>query len=51
LIHHRDDPHATSPRKTQELRKKCLVTAQMSITFFDIFIFWIFIAVRDVEDA
>src|SRR5882724_1361815 len=35
LIHHRDDPHDTSPRKTQELRKKCLVTAQMSIIFSD----------------
>jgi hypothetical protein len=38
LVHHRDDPHDASPRKTQELRKKCLVTAQMSITFLDMFV-------------
>jgi len=38
LIHHGDDPHTTSPRKTQELRKKCLVTAQMSMTFYDMIV-------------
>jgi hypothetical protein len=38
LIHHRDDPHDASPRKTQELRKKCLIAAQMSIGFLDVFV-------------
>jgi hypothetical protein len=38
LIHHRDDPHDTPPRKTQELRKKRPIAAQMSIIFLDIFV-------------
>jgi hypothetical protein len=40
LIHYRDDSHDASPRKTQELRKKYLIAAQMSIIFLDIFVLW-----------